>query len=96
MVDTSLWRWCGRVALGRDNRHALGLRTLVSVMSWVSTVEAHPGLAALLLLGMLLLCRSCNRAWSLIADVVASIIVEDAADEQQTKNLPVAWTGVLK
>jgi hypothetical protein len=46
-------------------------------MSWVSTVETHPGHAALLPLGRLLLLRSCNRAWSLIAVVVARIVVEE-------------------
>ncbi len=77
MVDTSLGYWCGGVVLGRDDLRAARLRTLVSIMSWVSTVEAHAGLPALLPLGRLLLRRSCHRTWSLVAVVVARVVVEE-------------------
>src|SRR5512142_800692 len=94
MIYTSLGCWYSRVILGRDNLHATGLRTLVSIMSWVSTVETHHGLAAWLPLGRLLLCWSCNRTWSLIADVVASIVVEKLTLRTNDRRRTSLWHGL--
>ena len=80
MINTCLRCWNIGVVRGWSVLHAPRLRTLISIMSWITTIEAHHWLASLVLPDRLVLnwscCRTSNHVAVVIATITSIVVVE--------------------